>query len=111
MIAVRDISALASLVFADSGTYIGKNLEIAGDELTIAEALEAIQRVYGVPVSYKAPNVRQDGGDEHDGVKAAAFFDREGYLADLPALRQIYPELLDFPSWLALLKDGKLYSS
>ncbi|UUZ81085.1 NmrA/HSCARG family protein [Paenibacillus sp. P26] len=108
MIAVRDIGVFASLVFSSPETYIGKNLEISGDELTLAEALEAIHRVFGVPVHYEIPSKpRRDDSDEHDGVKATAFFDREGYLADLSVLRQMHPELLDFPSWLEQLKHGK----
>lgn len=108
MIAVRDIGVFASLVFFSRETYIGNNLEISGNELTLTEAVEAIHRIFGVPVHYEVPSKpRQIDSDEHDGVKATAFFDKEGYLADLSVLRQMHPELLDFPSWLEQLKHGK----
>jgi uncharacterized protein YbjT (DUF2867 family) len=99
MIAVRDIGTFATLALNDPDIYIGKVLEIAGDELTFSQIAEVLQNVFGRLVSYQAGTPEQDQNLE-GARKATAFFAREGYKADIPSLRQIHPQLIPFEAWL-----------
>jgi uncharacterized protein YbjT (DUF2867 family) len=99
MIAVRDIGTFATFALNDPDTYIGKVLEIAGDELTFSQIAEVLQKVFGRPVSYQTRSPEQDQNLE-GARKATAFFEREGYKADIASLRQIHPQLIPFEAWL-----------
>jgi uncharacterized protein YbjT (DUF2867 family) len=106
LIATEDIGAFAALAFADPDQYVGRALEIAGDELTAAQAAEAIARATGstVPVVHTAPGAVLEALGEHIGASLArtpTWLRDHGYEADIPRLRALHPELLDFDSWLA----------
>ncbi|MEQ4206288.1 NmrA/HSCARG family protein [Actinopolymorpha sp. B9G3] len=96
MIAVTDIGAFAALAFAHPATYLGKAIEIAGDELTGHELVAAISQATGHPITGDAlplPPETQSFG---------------GWQADIPALRTLHPGLMDFDSWLATEGKAKL---
>ena len=100
LIAVNDIGAIAALVFANRDQYLGKTLEIAGDELTEAEQAETLARVIGRPVEVVQPqeNGTSPVADELDaGVR---FFNGEAYTADIAALRKIHPGLRTLEQYL-----------
>lgn len=99
MIAAHDIGVFAAIAFGDPGTYKGVDLEIAGDELTWMQMAAVISQVFGHPVHYQTAPGEQDQHLEGAG-KITAFFEREGYRADLASLRQLHPRLLDFVAWL-----------
>src|SRR5579864_7254593 len=52
-IAADDIGAFAALAFARPKEFIGAEIEIAGSELTNAQAAEVFSRVLGKPVKFK----------------------------------------------------------
>ncbi len=101
-IAVEDIAVFAALVFAEPQKYIGKTIELAGDEETEAETAATFARVIGRPVVLVQPtpgaaNARRS----EDEMKAMfAFFNGEGYDADIAALRKIHPGLMTLEQWL-----------
>ena len=51
--AVEDIGAFAALAFSDPEEWDGRAVELAGDELTMAEAAEVFSRVTGREVRYE----------------------------------------------------------
>jgi uncharacterized protein YbjT (DUF2867 family) len=106
MISAHDIGVFAAIAFDNPKAYIGKVLEIAGDELTFSQITGVLQKVYGLPVHYQTAPVEQNQNLE-DGRKATEFFEREGYKANIESLRQIHPQLLNFESWL---RQAHLYS-
>ncbi|MEV4250715.1 NmrA/HSCARG family protein [Streptosporangium canum] len=98
LIAAHDIGAFAALAFTRPDDYIGQAIEIAGDELTPAETVALIGRAVGREITYRQvpaeslqlpPNAIRTFADEH-GL----------WRADIPALRERHPGLLDFPTWL-----------
>jgi uncharacterized protein YbjT (DUF2867 family) len=99
LIAVDDIAGMAALAFAQPQQFIGKALEIAGDELTFPQIAEVFTRVVGRPIRY-APELAQRWGEGDDGAKLNRWFDEKGFKADIPALRAIYPALMDFETFL-----------
>jgi len=101
LIAATDIGAFATLAFTDPDRYIGRALEIAGDELTLPRVADAISRATRVPVTYRAiPREALTGPDP----EARAGYDfanhRGGRRADIPELRRLHPALMDFDTWL-----------
>ena len=98
-IAVEDIGAFAALAFADPKEFLGKTVELAGDELTEAQTAEVFSRVIGRPVTLAAPA----GGGWASPEESAAmfsFFNGEGYDADIAALRRMHPGLLTLEQYL-----------
>src|SRR5262249_39590886 len=93
LIASDDIGEGAAPVFARPSDFIGKALEIAGDELTNVEIAATFARVLGRPVVFrKLPLLLTRivlGKEFHQMFR---WFNEEGYRADLPGLRRDYPE-------------------
>jgi uncharacterized protein YbjT (DUF2867 family) len=101
VIAVSDIGAFAALAFADPGYYLGKAIELAGDELTREQLVGAIGRVTGrtLEVEPLPREVLVKLGINVDDLESARSFG--GWQADIPALRALHPGLMDFDTWLA----------
>ena len=98
-IAVEDIGVFAALAFGNPKEFLGKTVELAGDELTEAQTAEVFSKVIGRPVTLAAPA----GGGWASPEESAAlfsFFNGEGYDADIPALRNLHPGLLSFEQYL-----------
>jgi uncharacterized protein YbjT (DUF2867 family) len=93
-IATDDIGAFVALAFERSAEFIGKELEIAGSELTNPEAAKIFSRVLGKPVKFQKlplPLVRIVLGREF--YTMFRWFNEAGYKADIPGLRRAYPEV------------------
>jgi uncharacterized protein YbjT (DUF2867 family) len=106
MIAVDDIGAFAALAFAKPEQFVGKAMEIAGDEMTLPEAAEVLSRVSGRPVRY-VPAETPPGGANADNLKMQEWFNESGYQAYIPALRRLYPGLTNLETWLQRTGWGK----
>ncbi|NUT91266.1 MAG: NmrA/HSCARG family protein [Saccharothrix sp.] len=105
VIAVRDIAVFAGLAFADPDRYVGREIELAGDEVTREELAAAFGEILGRPVdtSPLPPEALAKLGVSLDDQDRAERF--AGWQADIPALRAEHPDLLDFPTWLT--EEGK----
>ncbi len=98
-IAVEDIAVFAALAFEHPQEYLGKTIELAGDELTEAQTAEVFSKVIGRPVSLAAPT----GGGWASPEESAAmfnFFNGKGYEADIAGLRNVHPGLLTLEQYL-----------
>ena len=93
-IATDDIGAFVALAFERPTEFIGKELEIAGSELTNLEAAKVFSRVLGKPVKFqKLPLtlVRLVLGKEF--YLMFRWFNEVGFKADIAALRRRYLEV------------------
>jgi uncharacterized protein YbjT (DUF2867 family) len=93
-IATDDIGAFVALAFERPTEFIGKELEIAGSELTNLEAAKTFSRVLGKPVKFQKlplPLVRLVLGKEFYAM--FRWFNEAGYQADISCLRRKYPEI------------------
>jgi uncharacterized protein YbjT (DUF2867 family) len=99
IIAVEDIAFFAALAFKDPKGFLGRTIELAGDELTEAQVAEVFAEVIGRPVAVGAPNPRA-GMNEEEAKAMFDFFDGKAYAADIPALRKIHPGLLTLEQYL-----------
>lgn len=91
LIASDDIGFFAAAAFDDPATYLGKKIELAGDELTFPQVAEVYERVTGVPTRFEATPVEE---------RMFEWFAEEGYQADIPALRRAHPALRTFEQFL-----------
>jgi uncharacterized protein YbjT (DUF2867 family) len=100
-VAVEDIGAFAAIAFENADRWIGREVDLAGDEQTMPEIAETFGRVIGREVSYY--QVPWDQFEEQMGEEAAVmyrWFNEVGYEADIAALQQEYPELTTFERYL-----------
>jgi uncharacterized protein YbjT (DUF2867 family) len=100
IIAVEDIAAFAALAFADPDKYLGRTLELSGDELTEAQIAQVFTRVIGRPVTLAGPGAGPRRQSEEEMKAMFTFFNGEGYSADIPALRKLHPGLLSLEQYL-----------
>src|SRR5215813_10419255 len=102
-IATDDIGAFAALAFSRPKDFVGLELEIAGSELTNAQAAQVFSRVLGKPVRFQKlpmPMVRLVLGKEF--YQMFRWFNAEGFKANIPELRRRFPEvhLQTLEEWL-----------
>jgi uncharacterized protein YbjT (DUF2867 family) len=95
LIALSDIGAFAALAFAKPGHYLGKALELAGDELTRDQITKAISRATGRTLPMASADKSSFGAE---GIEEPISFC--GWQADIPALRALYRPLMNFDTWL-----------
>jgi uncharacterized protein YbjT (DUF2867 family) len=100
IIAVQDIGVFTALAFANPDMYLGRTLELAGDELTEPALAETFSRVIGRPVTLAAPTGGWGNASEEEMQAAFNFFNGEAYRADIDALRELHPGLLRFEDFL-----------
>lgn len=100
-IAVDDVGAYAALAFDDRDEWLGREVDIAGDESTTSQVVETFTRVVGRPVEYSQmswDDYREMAGEEyHDMFR---WFQDVGYDVDLAARRRERPELTSFEEYL-----------
>jgi uncharacterized protein YbjT (DUF2867 family) len=100
MVAVDDIGAFTAMALADPQQYLGQTIELAGDELTEIQVAAALSRVIGRPVQLVPPKMPEGTVPSPEQIAMFRFFTGQGYDADIPALRQTYPDLHTFEQWL-----------
>lgn len=99
-IAVEDIGEFAALAFENPSAYLGKTIEISGDELTEAQMAAILAKVIGRPVTLTAPEMPAGTAPTKEQIAMFTFFNGQGYDADIPALRKLYSGLHTFEQWL-----------
>ncbi len=93
-IAVRDVGVFVAMAFADRASWLGRELDIAGDEPSMTQSAEIFGRTIGRPVRYVQVSwerYREQAGDEN--TEMFRWFELEGYDADIDVLREIHPGL------------------
>ncbi len=99
-IATEDIGSFAALAFEQPTGFLGKALEIAGDELSMTELAETFSRVMKRTIEFvELPMEQMIQGDPEIALMFE-WFNTHGYQAVLPALRALYPALLTLETWL-----------
>jgi uncharacterized protein YbjT (DUF2867 family) len=96
-VAVEDIGVFAAMAFEDPEEWIGREVDLAGDEMTMPEYAEMFSRVIGREVNfYQVPwdLFEQAAGEEP--YRIYTWFNDYGYEADIDALREEHPGLVSF---------------
>lgn len=91
---VDDIGAIAAVAFENPGKWIGRTVELAGEERTMLQMAELFTRLLGRKVNYVQTSwdeFRQGAGEEI--TRMYRWFNDVGYHIDIAALRKEYPSL------------------
>lgn len=100
-IAASDIGFFVGEAFDNPDEWIGKALDIAGDELTIAEYVDVLSVTLGLAVHHQQVSwdaYEKDAGEEM--TTMVRWFNDEGYSVDVEALRLKYPDLLTYEQFM-----------
>lgn len=97
MIAVHDIGEFARICFSQPSQWIGKAIELAGDELTMKKAVDVLGRSLGKYVTYHHDTNTEKYGT--DTTSMYQWFEKAGYKADIPKLKEMCPGLMTFEKW------------
>ncbi|MGI5240255.1 NmrA family NAD(P)-binding protein [Dactylosporangium sp. CA-139066] len=102
IMAVDDVGVFTTLAFARPADWIGRAIDLAGDELTPLQIAAAISEAIGRPLPYaQVPidAIRQIG---EEFAYAYEWLNTLGYRADIAEARRLHPGLMDLGSWLAV---------
>lgn len=100
MLAADDMGIFVNLAFENPSDYVGKSIELAGDELTMPQAAEVFTRVLGRPVRFAEQPIEQVIRINRESAIVMEWLNRYGYRADIKALRILHPGLMTFETWL-----------
>lgn len=102
MIASKDIGEFVEAAFAEPDVYLGKSIDIAGDEKTLPEIAEIFSKETGRTVSY----IKLDMDDfekkmGHEYARMVEWFNNVGYDVNIDQLKDTYDvELTSFREWI-----------
>jgi len=99
-VAAEDIAVFVALAFANPKEYLGKTIELAGDELTESKIADTFTKVIGRPVKLTMPSGEGGRQSEEEMIAMFNFFNGEAYDADIAALRKLHPGLLTLEQYL-----------
>ncbi|MFE4258364.1 NmrA/HSCARG family protein [Streptomyces sp. NPDC056883] len=100
IMAVDDVGAVAALAFSRPEEWIGREVSLAGDELTPVRIAEAIGKALGIPLPYVQVPIEAIRSLSEDFAYANEWLNSLGYRADIPATRRIHPGTMDLGTWL-----------
>ncbi|MES4901515.1 MULTISPECIES: hypothetical protein [unclassified Streptomyces] len=90
--------------FENPDGFLGKKLEIAGDELTVRRIAEVFSRVDGVPTRFERQPIDELRAEAEQAANMFGWLNEKGFQADIGALRARYPELLTLETWLSKIR-------
>ena len=103
LVSVHDIGVFAARALLDPEGWQGRAVGLAGDEITFEEAREAYRETLGreMPQAWAlvGQGVRWAVGEAGTSMR---WFEDVGFGADIKALREEEPDLLDFRGWLKM---------
>jgi len=100
IVATDDIGAFAELAFANPTQFLGKTVELAGDELTENQIAEVFTKVIGRSVKAAGAQHPTGTAPNEEQIAMFNFFNGVGYDADIASLRAVYPGLQNLEQFL-----------
>ena len=102
MIALGDIGEFASEAFLRPEEFAGKEIDLAGDELTMTDIALQISCTMNRPIRYEPiPEEKAEVAVGHDFASMYRWFNREGYQVDIEELKKRWGiRLTSFSRWL-----------
>jgi uncharacterized protein YbjT (DUF2867 family) len=88
MVSVKDIGEFVAAAFLNPQKFIGQTIELAGDELTMIEALSILSKTRGHKIQYELiPDEQVESSVGHDMALMYRWFNETGYQVNIPALQ------------------------
>ncbi|MEU3186026.1 NmrA/HSCARG family protein [Streptomyces sp. NPDC006923] len=100
-VARRDLGRVVAAVVADPDRWIGRRVEVAGDDPTPTQMARAIGAAAGGPVVFRQIPLEAVRRANPDMGAMYTFLTESGYSVDLEALRADFPDIpwVSFPDW------------
>jgi uncharacterized protein YbjT (DUF2867 family) len=101
MVALKDIGEFGAAAFLRPKDFLGQAIDLAGDDLSMAEVAAQLSRTMGRPIRFQEFPLKQaEAAMGHDLVVMFKWFDDVGYAIDVPGLkRQFGLPLTTFAEW------------
>ncbi|MDR0306733.1 MAG: NmrA/HSCARG family protein [Chitinispirillales bacterium] len=99
MISVYDIGRFVALAFSEPENWIGRTIEIAGDELTGPQMAELLGKAIGRKVVFEAQSYDEIERSSADMAMMYEWFNLKGYSVDVKSVRKIMPDVETFRDW------------
>ena len=107
MIAVEDIGKFGARAFTDAAKLAGREIDIAGDAVTMPQAAAALSKGLGRTLTFVSIPIAEVRKNSADMAIMLEWFERVGYDADIPALeREFGVKLLKLDAWAAKQAKG-----
>ena len=104
MIAVGDIGWFGARAFTDAAALNRREIDLAGDGRTMAEAAEILTEALGRPIAFTQTPIEQVRHYSEDTALMLQWFERVGYSADIAGLeREFGRALTKLPDWACRL--------
>ncbi|WP_158939602.1 NmrA/HSCARG family protein [Streptomyces sp. NRRL S-87] len=100
IIATSDIGAFAADAFENPEAWLGRTVDIAGEELTGPQMAAAFGAASGIPTRFQQLPIEPLRAGRPDLANMFDWFEREGFQADLAELRKGRPNLVSLEAWL-----------
>jgi len=100
MIAVDDIGAISAKIFDNPEKFIGKEIELAGDELTMPEVAELYETNTGKKTEFVELPVSVIRTNSAEMADMFQWFIDKGYEADLKTQKDLFGKTISFKEWL-----------
>jgi len=106
MIAVEDIGAYGALAFTDAARLNRREIDIAGDEVTIPQAAEALSKAFGRTITHVQVPLSEVRKYSDDLAIMLEWFERVGYDADIAGnAREFGIEPTSLAEWAASITE------
>ncbi|WP_049572071.1 NmrA/HSCARG family protein [Nocardiopsis sp. SBT366] len=99
MIALADIGRIAAEAFADPTEFLGRKIDIAGEEMTVREISEVFTKVDDVPTRFERQAIEEVRAGSREFAAMFTWLNDKGYQADVTALQERHPGLLTLEAW------------
>lgn len=98
---VEDLAVFVALAFENPDEWIGRSVDIAGDELSMRETTQVFSEITGVPVHYeRVPWEEFEATAGPEMTRMYQWFEEVGYEAEIESLRRIHPQLSGLRAYL-----------
>jgi uncharacterized protein YbjT (DUF2867 family) len=104
MLAAVDLGEFVRMAFLNSDDFIGRTIELAGDEMTMPGAAAIFSKLLGRPVHYVEQPIAEVRRFNRDYAGMFERFNEHGQCANIPALRALHPGLMGLETWLKKTK-------
>ncbi|MBS1878387.1 MAG: NmrA/HSCARG family protein [Actinobacteria bacterium] len=100
-VALADLGRLVAALLHRREEFLGRRIEVAGDDPTPAAMASALAAAAGTPVAYRRRDLEEVAARSADLAAMFGFLAEVGYRVDLAGLRASFPELgfTPFEAW------------
>lgn len=100
LVAIDDIGRAAALAFREPETFLGTVHDVAGDALTGPELVTQLSTALARPIEYVQLSLDAIRAASPEAARVFQWMNERGAQVDLAAIRQRFPMLRTFASWL-----------